>query len=406
MRWWMLLAFGCLLNAQPSLTIQPALITECTSYGLGHATLNWTSDGPGPVRVFVGGAGGVPMTGPSPANGSAATEDWVGDGTVFALVDDASRELARVTARVSCVSAGSMLKAALASGPYLPLQVGNQWTYRVNSRLATSTYTVWRVDRAEAIGGNVWFVLVEGSPDAVERFRPGEQGRVYRLRSDGQEELWLDPQAIGSTSASLQVLSRGPFQGAIGSFSDALSFRQFGTLILDNGYLVRGLGLASRRSDMLSGSSGGFFQSLDLVEARIDGKILFTTAAVTVGLSVEATDVDVTGHNVTNCAVPCYFVACGFFPTDPPGTYKPCFQTRVHLQGPPREVNVGLDLLDSSGSVALHQERPVTVPPEQDAVVFVQLPLYTEPNRPVTPGAYTVRATVGGSTATIRVQIR
>ena len=80
---------------------------------------------------------------------------------------------------------------------------------------------------------------------------------------------------------------------------------------------------------MLTGSSGGFTQGRTLVEATVAG-IRFPAPAPALKLGMESLTLDVTGRHVTNCAVPCYFVACGLVPgADPPGTYKPCAQARV-----------------------------------------------------------------------------
>ena len=94
-------------------------------------------------------------------------------------------------------------------------------------------------------------------------------------------------------------------------------------LILERGVFAAGVGLVSSQSTLLSGSSGGFAQSMDLVDAGIAPNTVITTGADGLELSVERTDLDATGRQVTNCAIPCYFVACGLGGADLPGTYKP-----------------------------------------------------------------------------------
>jgi hypothetical protein len=358
------------------------------------------------VLVLVGGASGVPMTGLEPSSGTGDTGDWVADGMIFTLVDATGQELARATAQVGCVSAGSVLPAELSAAPYFPLRVGNQWVYRTNNRAVTSAYTVWRVKSAARIAGQVYFVLEQGIGGNLLLLRPDDQGRVYQLGRELQEVLWFDPNSR-SGAGVIQVQSHASFRGPIGSFEDALFFQQFDPLLISSGFLVRGVGLVSRQTQMISGSSGGFAESLELVEARIDDHIRYATAAVSVGLAVESVDLDVSGKRVTNCAIPCYFTACGLVPsTDPPNTYKPCFQTRVRLEGPPRDVTVGVDLLSASDTVVMHAEQVLTVPPDGDAAAFMQMPLYTQPNQPVAAGAYRVRATAESSSAVIPVQIR
>src|SRR4051794_26337334 len=111
MRNWFLLALGIIpaayaqnptLSATPPLSISPDIITRCVA-GNGRATLTWNSGGPGFVQIRVGGPNGVPMTGLELSTGMAQTGDWVSNGLVFSLMSDAGAELARVTAKVSCV---------------------------------------------------------------------------------------------------------------------------------------------------------------------------------------------------------------------------------------------------------------------------------------------------------------
>src|SRR5258706_6305560 len=150
-------------QSQSNLQISPALITQCALNGLGRATVSWTSPGPGPVQVRVNGPQGPEFTGPAGPSGSAETGDWVVDNTVFVLMDvAASRELARATARLACAPFSQQVPAALVAGSYLPLQVGNQWLYRVNDRPFTSQYLQWRVLRAELINRESLFVLSIG----------------------------------------------------------------------------------------------------------------------------------------------------------------------------------------------------------------------------------------------------
>ena len=53
--------------------------------------------------------------------------------------------------------------AALATGTYFPLDVGDRWVYREDVRVATATYQTWRVDRTETINGSVYSVIaIEG----------------------------------------------------------------------------------------------------------------------------------------------------------------------------------------------------------------------------------------------------
>jgi hypothetical protein len=425
-RWTVFLIVGCFwaggVNqalAQNSIdfVVQPSVITQCAAYGLGRATIWWSVNGPGPVKVLVGPSG-APMTGPEPPSGSAQTGDWVGDGLSFVLADANGNQLAQQTASVACSPFSDPVPAALSASSYFPLQVGNEWVYRTNSRIATSTYAVRRVDRAEVIGGTAWFVLqyAEGVASTETLFRNDEQGRVYTLNSNGNESLYFDPTTLNNPAATLQTRTTpAPFQGTIGTFDDALSYTYQTALTLEGGFYVRGLGLASSSSQMLTGSSGGFLESYDLVSARIAGNLIFPTPATSVRLGVESDDLNVTGQKVTNCALPCYYAACGLGGgvPDPPGTYKPCFQARVRLEGTvaspvvPDSGNrtLVLDFLDAAQQVVLfHSSQTLAVSAAQpDVTVFQQIPLFTStPSangvspalvQPFAAGEYWVRAT-------------
>jgi hypothetical protein len=354
------------------------------------------------VQVRVLSAQGLPLTGPTDPSGSAETLDWVTDGMAFVLVDVAtSRELARVSAQVACAPFDQQAVAALAAGSYFPLQVGNLWLYRVNDRLATSRYLQQRISRAEAANGKTWFVLSSSFTDlenstTVTRLRLDDKGRVLMLNDQGQEVLWLDPTTPPDASALYHIDSRGSFRNGLGSFSDALNYTIPG-FIMETGTFVRGLGRVFYNRILLAGSSGGFSDGGDLVFARISGKLIFSSAAVSLELSVEKSVLPVSTGGVTNCAVPCYFAACGITPgADPPGTYKPCFQARLRLQipGVTDAPTVNLDLLDPSGNAVVHLSQPVPLTSGvPDQVLFRQVPLYSVPNQPLPPGVYQVRAT-------------
>ena len=412
-----ILLLPALGQAQSRLEISPALITQCGLYGLGRATLTWSSPGPGPVQVRIHGPQGPAFTGPADPAGSMDTLDWVADNTVFVLMDvSTSRELARATARVACAPFSQQVPAALAAGSYLPLQVGNQWLYRVNDRLVTSRYLEWRILRAELINGKGWFVLSSGYTDLTvrseTRVRIDEQGRVLALTEQGQETVWLDPTATPDPSALYQIETRGPYQGPLGSFVDAVNYSTRPSLTLERGAFVRGLGRAAYSRTLLTGSSGGFTDGGDLVYARIGGKLFFSTSVVSLELAAEKTVLPVSTGGVTNCAVPCYFVACGLTPgADPPGTYKPCFQARMRLQiVAPATIN--LELVNAADQTVFQTSLPVTLNPEvPETMILRQIPLHSAPNQPFPPGVYRLHAFVRDDSAeiasavvTIRVQ--
>lgn len=406
MRSLVFLCVSCSLLAQTSLTLNPEVITHCAPNGLGHLTAVWNYSGPGPVQVRVLSSNGPSMTGPTLPQGNAQSGEWVRDGMMFVLTDAGTQELARATARVQCNFAGEVLPTALAVASYFPLRVGDEWVYLVNSRLITSAYVTRRISRAELVGNTAWFVIeqtVSGEANPQEtRFRNDNQGRIYQLTTQG-EQIWLDPTAMPDPSAILKVDGRGfDLKTPIGIFHDALSYDRRETLILERGMFARGIGLVTSSQQMLTGSSGGFLQGLDLVYAKIDGHIYYATPSHSIELGVDATDFDVTNQKAPNCAVPCYFVACGFVPgADPPGTYKPCFQARVQFQS----ASVDLDLLDAASNSVFH--LTLASPGDSDSIVFRQVPLYSTPNHPFPTGSYRLRAqTTDGAAAFASIQVR
>ncbi len=423
MRCFTLLVGACLLQAQPSVTLHPPVITDCDSAvlgqtgvgqtGVGQTMVQWSDPGGGTVQVLVGTVQ-ASLTGLVPASGSTMTGLWVTDGMPFVLVDAAGNQLASATAQVLCSPLGGPVAAGLAAASYLPLDIGNRWIYRTNNRTATSQYTQWLVTGAQTVGGQLWFVIQLSASDVQSSdadtqmlMRQGDGGRIYILQNE-QAALWLDPNTPQDPSAQLQVTGRGPQQNPLGAFADGLTYAKSQDLIQETGTVVRGLGLTSSYANMLSGSSGGFTQSMVLVEARIDGHLLFATQAPSLQLSIEAATFDVTHGLVTNCILPCYFAACklGGIPPDPPGTYKPCFKAGARLAGVTTTVAVDLDILDASGNVLAHTAMSLIPDDGGRTEGFYQMPLYTAPNQPFTPGNYRLSATAGGSSAVLAFQVQ
>ncbi len=395
------LTFAGLAAAQPvEFRIQPDPITDCVD-GRGRAVLSWTVRTGGGVLVRIGSPDGDAMTGVEPPSGSATTGDWVDDGMVFVLVDATGRELARVAARVNCVSFAPSVLAALAAESYFPLRAGYRWTYRGYSRQVSSFYETRTITGTTLIAGETWYEMTFESPGATrtELYRTDEEGRVYR-RIGVVEELYLDPTATPSGSAVLRITGRRRGIGtSIGRLPDAVDYTRSQALIQESGTFVRGVGFIGSTANVLAGSSGGFSNSLDLVEASL-GALQFAAPSAALELGVESATIDVSSRRATNCAVPCYFVACGLVPgADPPGTYKPCAQVRVRsagIGGAP----VVLELRDATGRV-LHS---TTV---SGGVAVRQAALYDESGVPFLPGVYRLVATAGeAASAALTVTLR
>src|ERR1017187_8678474 len=100
--------------------------------------------------------------------------------------------------------------AALATGTYFPLDVGDRWVFRIDTRLVTASYQTWRVDRTEDRGGKTWSVIaIEDSGTVLSEsyFRADDQGRIYYLTGTG-ELLFLDPAALPGPGPVLEVTGR------------------------------------------------------------------------------------------------------------------------------------------------------------------------------------------------------
>jgi len=309
-----------------------------------------------------------------------------------------------------CAAQSPALQAALATGSYFPLDVGNEWVYRIDARQATALYQTWRVDRTEEAAGATWAVMrIVGPGDTFleMRFRADPDGRVYQLKADGPE-LFLDP-LTQTGAAELQYTGRGGgYTSALGSFADTYQYRnQSQSMVLETGVLARGVGLLSSTQSLIAGSSGGFSQGRTLVEATLAGGLRIGGKSVAFELGMESLTLDVTGRKVTNCAIPCYFVACAIAPGyDPPDTYKPCAQARVRGGGWSGDAPaVRLELIAPDGAVAWR----TTLGSEaaRNGVSYVQVPLYGSPNQPFAPGAYRLQATAGDAAlASLAVEIR
>ena len=383
MRYAVLVLTTVCLHAQDAIEFVPAVVTQCAANGLGSGLVSWKSSSAGPLTVRLGDASGIALTGASPAVGTAQTGDWVIDGRVFVLVDAMAHELARTTARVKCNAAAPVLASGLASAAYFPLQVGNQWIYALNSRVSTSTYITKRISRAEIIGGTVWFVMeesVSGSSQLAEsRFRSGDAGRIYQLTGQG-EKLWLDPTSNPDPAAVYPIAARvSTAVTPAGVFQDGLTYRVIaGALSLQTGTFARGIGLVVTSNSLLTGSSGGFTDGLNLVHAKIDGHIVFAPVSNSLEISAEATNFDVSNRRTSNCAIPCYFAACGIAGADPAGTYKPCFRATVRLgQAAAIPQRVDLDLFDASNRSVYHST--LIGAPDTESIFAHQVQLYAVP---------------------------
>ncbi len=386
---WGMAAFG-----QDTLTITPEVLTQCNAAGLTAARLAWRTVQPA-VQVRIGSESGPPMTGFEPGVGTVLTGEWVGDGLVFVLVSPNGREVARAAAVVRCQQASANLNTQLATQSYWPLEVGNRWVYRWSDRLQTASYLRRWVDRTVLQGGETWYVIQEqgvpGGSISETLWRTDDEGRIYR-----PEGLFLDPNSPGDPRAAAAIQQRNLMVNSpVGPMANALSYTASGgALLQERGTLARGVGLVAREQNLIAGSSGGFANGLELVEAVIAGKVRFSSPAFGLELAPEFLTMDLTGRQVRNCALPCYFAACGLGggQPDPPGTYKPCMFTRLKLTSPAART-VRVELLGGADEPLFSVDRPMDGT-AQEQLWFERIPLYRGASDLLPPGAYRLRVTV------------
>ena len=334
-----LFAAAC-LSAQ--VRIEPPLATNCHAAGQTTVTVAWTAREPVIVQVAANG-GLVPMTGVMPAVGSAQSGPWVTDAMVFVLTTVAGAELGRAQARVLCVAEDA---ASL-----FPLRLGNEWTYRVRNRQVTGGTLQLRVTNVGEADGQPWFEVRLDASAVYGWFRTDEQGRVWRRdRLTTPAAVWVDP---ANLPARVQVTPVGEFTGAV-----EVTVNE--SVVRTRRVFAAGVGLALLESFMLTGSSGGFLDGWELVAYRVGNVSREEPAEAALQLAAEASVLEVSGGKVSNCAVPCYFLACGFVVgTDPPGTYKPCFRAQATGRSATAGAQVELRLLDAAGAVLYRASQPL-----------------------------------------------
>lgn len=269
----------------------------------------------------------------------------------------------------------------VAAQPYFPLDPGSRWIYQRNSRFVTGDYLVRRVAGAEVRDGVAWTVIeTEGSSNR-EFFRADPSGRILTLTAAG-ERVYFTPPANAEGPAVLTI--------------DA-------SLVRERLTFTPGLGLTARENTLLTGSSGGFLEGWRLVEARIGDQIRFRADPTRGELTIapEFQVLPVSEKKVKNCAVPCYFAACGLAPgADPPDTYKPCLDVRLGADTL-RGDYLLLELIDAHGEARLTRDYRVSND-DRDWRRYVSLPLYSKPNEPFVRGDYRLRLTHASGDGVVR----
>ena len=180
--------------------------------------------------------------------------------------------------------------AALGTGSYFPLDVGDRWVYREDTRLATAQYQTWRVDRTVFANGYAYSAIAiegPGTTYAEYWFRADSNGRVYILSGDG-DRLFLDPTMVAPNSGQVQVTGPGgTVATSLGTFPDTVNYVNPMGLDYETGILARGVGVLSSTTIVEAGSSGGTALVRTLVEAEVAGGIQFPAPIASFELGME-----------------------------------------------------------------------------------------------------------------------
>jgi hypothetical protein len=270
---------------------------------------------------------------------------------------------------------------------WLPLHTGNYWIYRHDSRVATGSHFTIHVLGPYELDGAVWCQVESGPTHLFLRVDP--QGRIFQRTLDATaEQLILDPANLNPT----QLDSPLGFKTTAIEYTSPLALQYFISSF------AKGIGRTSKTSILLSGSSGGFIDGETLIEAFVDGKLYRLPAIASPALQL---DLDTAFRN---CAVPCYYTACGIgSPVDPPTTFKPCLEARVGLPRLGPGAHLLLNIADSTGRALYSRDIPIYT---SQPVLFHALPFYNQQSTgaPLTrfpSGDYFITASAFGADGTL-----
>ena len=209
------------------------------------------------------------------------------------------------------------------------------------------------------LDGKVW-CQIEAAP-ANYLLRADAEGRILqRSFSSPDEQVQLDPRGLTPHTIS----------SPLGFAAPAIDYSALFPLNSVNSTYVQGIGRISMVDTSRGGSSGGFSSSETLIEAWVDGKLYRSADA-----AQPVVQLDLSGK-FRNCAVPCYYVACGLgSPVDPPNANKPCLEARVAASSLEPNSNLVLSIAAADGQ--LRYERSVPISSAQ-TVYYQSLPFYDQ----------------------------
>lgn len=226
---------------------------------------------------------------------------------------------------------------------WLPLEAGNYWVYRSDSRFVSGSYRTVRVLGPYELDGQVWCQLEDS-------------GRSYFLRSalDGliltrgvnnsAETVYLDPRGLTSRA----------FTSPLGFSAQAIDIVTSSLFNRNTVTYASGIGKVTSVSTITTGSNGGFSEGDMLVEASVGGKTYRSHARGQAEISLDLND------TFANCAVPCYYAACGIgSPVDPPNAIKPCLGARAAGSDIANNSLLQLTVADSSGTTVFDKRVPL-----------------------------------------------
>lgn len=198
-----------------------------------------------------------------------------------------------------------LLAAGVASAQYFPLQVGNQWIYRVDEG-PVKDLKVAAIERSEKIDDKEYFVY-RGIQGEIARIRMTDQNRLVQLNADGSESTWVDFNAgkgisfptafdnctgrgeITSRTESVDILDRAWTDGIRVTYS-AASCADAG--VQEDLYLP-GLGLAERTYQSFTGP-----RRYKLTYARIGNASVVTSSEYSFRINLDKKTYD--PHAVIN----------------------------------------------------------------------------------------------------------
>jgi hypothetical protein len=196
--------------------------------------------------------------------------------------------------RIFTASLFILASASLAAAQdYFPLQVGNQWVYRLTSGVGASSQ-VAEVTRTAAFGGRQ-YVFYSGLEGGLY-LREGDDGSLYAWDPQSQSETLIAPfpnddgafQPSPNTCRQTgSVASRNAkYKGPLGEFDNALEIRYSPGSCADAGVVkevyLPWVGLVQRTTTTIAGP-----RTYDLVYARLGGITVISAPEVSFGVTLD-----------------------------------------------------------------------------------------------------------------------